>query len=63
MADHGNNRVQIFNSAGVYLSQFGTSGNGDGQFNGPYGVAIDPISHNIVVVDQNNNRVQIFAPQ
>jgi len=55
--------VQIFNSAGVFLSQFGGTGAGNGQFNRPYGVAIDPVSHNIVVVDQNNNRVQIFAPQ
>jgi hypothetical protein len=33
------------------------------QFNRLHGVAIDPVSHNIAVVDQNNNRVQIFAPQ
>ena len=60
MVDSANNRVQIFNSAGVYLSQFGTFGTGNGQFSGPCGVAIDPTSHNIVVADIGNNRVQIF---
>ena len=55
--------MQIFSSAGVYLSQFGTSGSGNGQFCNPFGVAIDPTSHNIVVTDFGNNRVQIFAPQ
>ena len=63
VADYGNDRVQIFNSAGEYLSQFGSTGSANAQFNRPYGVAIDPTSHKIVVVDQNNNRVQIFAPQ
>ena len=52
--------MQIFSSAGVYLSQFGSPGTGNGQFNRPHGVAIDPTSHNIVVVDPGNNRVQIF---
>jgi DNA-binding beta-propeller fold protein YncE len=48
----------------VFLSKFGTpGGGGNGQFAGPYGVAIDPTSHNIVVTDGGNFRVQIFAPQ
>jgi DNA-binding beta-propeller fold protein YncE len=42
VADLGNNRVEIFNSKGTYLSQFGSKGTGNGQFYGPYGVAIDP---------------------
>jgi DNA-binding beta-propeller fold protein YncE len=54
--------VQIFNSAGVFQSQFGTIGNdaANGQFLGPAGMAIDPVSHNIVVTDAIYNRVQIF---
>jgi probable HAF family extracellular repeat protein len=61
VTDTGNNRVQIFNSSGVYLSQFGTFGSGDGQFGyGPSGVAIDPVSRNIIVTDTGTNRVQIF---
>jgi hypothetical protein len=59
VTDTGNNRVEIFNSAGVYLSQFGTYGSGNGQFAMPTGVAIDPVSRNIVVADLSD-RVQIF---
>lgn len=44
----------------VYQSQFGSLGAGNGQFTNPEGVAIDPTSHNIVVVDENNARVEIF---
>ena len=44
----------------VYLSQFGSTGQGNGQFRLPEGVAIDPTSHNIVVADAANDRVQIF---
>ena len=61
VTDQNNARVQIYSSAGVPLSQFGTPGTGNGQFNSPLGVAIDPTSHNIVVVDSSNNRVQIFS--
>jgi probable HAF family extracellular repeat protein len=60
VSDWGNNRVQIFNSSGVYQSQFGTFGGGDGQFDGPAGLAIDPTSRNMVVADWGNSRVQIF---
>jgi beta-lactam-binding protein with PASTA domain len=60
VSDTGNNRVQIFNAAGVYQSQFGTMGEGYGQLYLPQGVAIDPTSHNIVVADTGNSRIQIF---
>ena len=53
-------RVQIFNSSGAYLSQFGGFGTGGGQFINPTGVAIDPVSHDIFVTDYANNNVQIF---
>jgi probable HAF family extracellular repeat protein len=60
VSDSGNNRVQIFNSAGVFQSQFGTVGSGYAQFGNPSGIAIDPTSRNIVVADWGNSRVQIF---
>src|SRR6185312_16089069 len=65
VTDISNNRVQKFNSAGVYQSQLGcasgacTAGSGNGQFNFPYGIAVDS-SDNIYVADANNNRVQKF---
>jgi hypothetical protein len=62
-------RVLIFNSAGVFQSTFGSPGIGQGQFAFDYingipfagGVAIDPITENILVTDWGNNRVQIFS--
>src|SRR5262249_49451146 len=56
------NRVQIFSPAGTLLSQFGTAGGGNGQFNNATGVAVDPTTRNIIVADSGNNRVQIFSP-
>ena len=44
----------------AYSSKFGSVGNGDGQFSVPVGVAIDPSTRNIVVVDSSNHRVQRF---
>jgi DNA-binding beta-propeller fold protein YncE len=41
----------------VYLTQWGSSGSGPGQFSGPYGVATDAAG-DIYVVDTDNNRIQ-----
>ncbi len=59
VTDVSNNRVQKFNSSGVYQSQFGSAGSGNGQFNQPGAIAIDG-SGNIYVSDRNNSRVQKF---
>jgi sugar lactone lactonase YvrE len=59
IADSGNNRIQKFNSAGVYQTKFGTFGTGNGQFDQVGGMAIDT-SDNVFVVDYGNNRIQKF---
>ena len=41
MADWRNDRVQQFDAAGNYLASWGTSGQGDGQFSRPAGLAVD----------------------
>jgi beta-lactam-binding protein with PASTA domain len=61
VTDPGNARVEIFNSAGVFQSQFGSSGSGKGQFSAPSGIAIDPVSHNIIVTDTIGQTVQTFT--
>ena len=43
-----------------YISQFGTPGSGNGQFNGPQGIALDS-SSNIYVADYYDNRVEKFS--
>ena len=60
VADTYNHRVQKFSSSGVYQTQWGTRGSGDGQFIDPSGVAVDS-SGNVYVADYGNNRVQKFA--
>lgn len=59
VVDQGNHRIQKFDSAGAYVSKFGTSGTGNGQFNAPTAIDFDS-SGNIFVLDSGNNRVQKF---
>ncbi|HEY2345740.1 MAG TPA: hypothetical protein VGH80_07645 [Xanthomonadaceae bacterium] len=54
-------RIQIFDSHGRYLRQFGTQGQGDGQFGAIAGIAIDPTRRDILVSDMGNQRVQVFT--
>jgi streptogramin lyase len=61
VADHGNNRVEEFNEKGEYVTKFGAKGTGNGQFQGPVGVAVSPTSGNLYVTDRANNRVQEFS--
>ncbi len=58
----GNKRIQKFTNSGVYTSQWGSYGTGNGQFTYAVGVAIDS-SNNVYVADQappSNSRVQKF---
>lgn len=56
IVDRGNNRVQKFDSAGGFISKFGTTGSGDNNLNNPGGIAVDA-SNDIYVTDTGNNRV------
>lgn len=51
--------VYVYTLAGVLVRQWGSSGVGEGQFNGPRGLAVTK-EGNVVVVDSNNHRVQVF---
>ena len=43
----------------TYLTQWGSWGTSDGQFDQPYRVTVDP-SGNVYVADTNNHRIQKF---
>jgi hypothetical protein len=60
VADSGNNRVQAFDSQGNFLSEFGSYGSGDGEFDNPQGLAVDS-SGRVMVVDRGNNRLQVLS--
>jgi prepilin-type N-terminal cleavage/methylation domain-containing protein len=70
VVDNSNNRIEKFNSSGAYLTgigagyngvagSIGSSGSANGQFDLPFGIAIDA-SGNLWVTDGGNNRVQEF---
>ncbi|MEB3285339.1 MAG: 6-bladed beta-propeller [Candidatus Sericytochromatia bacterium] len=61
VVDSGNNRVQRFDRDGRFVAEFGSAGRGNGQFDRPYGIAIDKEGY-IFVADTGNKRIQKFAP-
>lgn len=58
--DTGNHRIQVFNADGTFSRSFGSQGNSNTQFECPNGVAISPITQDILVVDACNERVQVY---
>ena len=59
VADTMNNRIEIFDADGQFISTFGKNGDGPGYFSRPKGVAIDGDGH-IWVADGVQDRVQVF---
>jgi hypothetical protein len=59
VVDSGNNRTEVFNASGTFLSSFGSSGSGNGQFSIPTGITVDN-AYNVYVVDSGNNRIEKF---
>jgi DNA-binding beta-propeller fold protein YncE len=57
VVDSGNNRLQVFTPDGKLVTQYGKAGNGEGEFNRPWGIALDK-DGNIYVADWKNHRVQ-----
>ena len=64
VADSENERIQIFNAASfayvATIGQTGVFGSSNSELNLPTGVAYDPGHNQILVVDQDNSRVQVF---
>ena len=56
--DEDNDRIYIFNHDGSVRHQFGSTGEGKGQFKRPLGVATDG---EYILVSDMNNRVQVFT--
>ena len=59
VCDTLNNRIEIFDADGKFVSTFGKAGDGPGYFSRPKGVAIDSDGH-IWVADGMQDRVQVF---
>jgi DNA-binding beta-propeller fold protein YncE len=54
-----NYRVQKFNTGGQFITKWGTQGNGNGQFQVPFGAALDSLDM-VYVSDPFLNRIQKF---
>lgn len=59
VSDYSANCVQKFDFSGTYITQWGTTGSGDGQFNSCALMARDSFD-NIYVADHVNHRIQKF---
>jgi DNA-binding beta-propeller fold protein YncE len=59
VTDTLNNRVEIFDADGNFISTFGKNGDGPGYFTRPKGIAIDSDGH-IWVADEVQDRLQVF---
>ncbi len=58
--DGVNHRVVVYDAEGRFCSQFGTQGNGPGQFKFPLGITIAQ-SGKVFVADSGNGRFQVFS--
>ena len=62
VADTLNNRIEIFDADGNFISMFGKAGDGPGYFARPKGVAIDGDGH-VWVADGMQDRVSVYTKE
>ena len=59
VSDTNKQRIQVFDYDGKFLKRFGEKGNGEGQFQFPYGIAGDS-QGNVYVADLYLGRISVF---
>ncbi|XP_055387476.1 RING finger protein nhl-1 isoform X2 [Condylostylus longicornis] len=62
VADSSNHRVQVFDSNGIFVKEFGEYGNSEGEFDCLAGVAVNRIGQ-YIIADRYNHRIQVLDPQ
>lgn len=53
--------VQVFDSNGIFVKEFGQYGNGEGEFDCLAGVAVNRIGQ-YIIADRYNHRIQVLDP-
>ena len=59
LVDSRNNRIQMYSLDGDFQGQWGSEGDGEGEFNLPWGIS-DDSEGNIYIADWRNDRIQKF---
>jgi len=60
VVDQDHNRIVKFSPDRQVSTTWGSKGKGDGQFDDPTSVAVDPITNKVYVADPRNKRIQLF---
>jgi tripartite motif-containing protein 71 len=60
VVDSWHHRIQKFTSDGVFVTCWGSQGDGPGEFLYPFGVGVDEVGH-VFVADTNNHRIEMFS--
>ncbi|HMH11255.1 MAG TPA: hypothetical protein VK553_11120 [Candidatus Nitrosopolaris rasttigaisensis] len=60
VVDHGNDRIEKFDSNGTFITAWGSPGTTNGQFNEVTDVTVGLADH-VYVSDYGNNNVQVFG--
>ena len=60
VVDQGHDRIVKFSPDAQVLASWGSKGSGDGQFDDPTSVAVDPTTGRVCVADPRNKRIQVF---
>lgn len=53
-------RIQVFDNNGGFITKWGITGTGDGEFKDPWGIEVDGAG-DVFVVEATNSRVQKFS--
>lgn len=59
--DGRSHEVRKYTAAGALITRWGTPGAGNGEFNAPWGITVDPSDGSVYVADHRNHRVQKFT--
>jgi len=60
VVDHGNDRIEKFDSNGTFITAWGSHGTSNGQFNEVTDVTVGLAGH-VYVSDYGNNNIQVFT--
>ena len=59
VSDKGDHCIKVFDQNGTFQYKFGKQGEGDGEFQDPFGLFVNKSGH-LMVCDARNHRVQVF---